>query len=342
VEVRRQDSQAGHRPRGRRMPAMLTSAALLLAAALGGGAGACTASSDDAGTCRTGGDCPSGVCEAGICQSADATTGSAGGDDGAGGGEGGSDGEGGETSSGGGSADGGGGPLCDSENDGEVRRDEVPLEAGYRASFLTSTTADFDSQGDTEGGERVWDFDVDFSGDHLVLSETLDPSEQWFGASFPDATYAARLRDATDLLGIFQATDDQLLLLGVASQDDGISRTELTYDPPVIVLDFPLEEGNEWSTTTTVSGLAEGIGVVYTEAYDNEVDARGTAKTPYGDFDVLRVRVDLTRTVGFLVTTQRTFAFVSECFGTVARVVSQENDTSAEFDDPSEVLRLSP
>ena len=46
-------------------------------------------------------------------------------------------------------------------------------------------------------------------------------------------------------------------------------------DPPVVVLDFPLEEGKEWSTTTTVSGLAQGIGVIYYEEYDDEVDSRG-------------------------------------------------------------------
>jgi len=321
---------------------MSIAAAAIAATIVAVGAGACSASSDDAGTCRTGADCPSGTCEAGICKSEDATSQGGAGGQGSGGGDGGSPGEGGGASEGGGTSQGGGSPLCEIESDGEIRRDEVPLEAGYRASFLTTTTADFSTQGSTEDGERSWDFDVDFTGDHLVLSETLDPSDQWFGASFPDATYASRLADATDLLGVFQATDDALLLLGVASQSDGNTRTELTYDPPVIVLSFPLQEGNEWSTTTTVSGLAQGVGVFYSEVFDNEVDARGVAKTPYGDFDVLRTRVDLTRTIGFLVTTQRTFAFVTECFGTVARVVSQENDTTAEFDNPSEVLRLSP
>lgn len=336
MEVRRQKQ-------GTDFIARAVATAMLLGASVLAGASACTASSDDAGTCRTGADCPSGICAAGICQSDQtSTTGATGDQGGAGAGEGGSASEGGGSADGGSSSEGGGGPLCESENDGEIRRDEVPLEAGYRASFLTSTSSDFDTQGDTEEGERTWDFDVDFDGDHLVLSETLDPSEQWFGSVFPDATYAARLSDTSDLLGVFQATDDALLLLGVASQEDGFTRTELTYTPPVTILEFPLEEGNEWSTTTTVSGLAEGVGVVYYEVYDDEVDARGTAKTPYSDFDVLRVRVDLTRTVGVLVTTTRTFAFVTECFGTVARAVSQDNDTSPEFDDPAEVLRLSP
>ena len=48
------------------------------------------------------------------------------------------------------------------------------------------------------------------------------------------------------------------------------------------------------------------------------------------------------RNVGGFFTTQRTYAFVTECFGTVARVVSQQNELSAEFDDAAEVWRLSP
>ena len=119
-------------------------------------------------------------------------------------------------------------------------------------------------------------------------------------------------------------------------------RTELEYDPPVVVLSFPLEEGASWTTEATVSGLTSGVFGVFFEDYVSSVDARGDMITPFATFDAHRVRVDLTRTVGALVTTQVTFAFVAECFGTVATVRSQTNEDGAEFNDVSELQRLTP
>ncbi len=307
---------------------------------------ACAASTDDAGSCRTGGDCPSGACEAGRCVATeDGTGGSGGGEDATA--SGGAAGQGGEdaTSAAGtssSSGEGGGGLTCSPEGDGEIRRDEVPLLAGFRASYLAATDAPFATEGTGDGDDRAWDFDVDLPGDHLTLAEALSLETQWFASVFPGATYAGRLSEEANLLGVFEATDDALLLRGVVSPSDGNTRTELTYDPPVTVLAFPLAQGDTWSTATTISGLAQGFFVTYSESYENAVDARGTVATPYGEFDALRVRVELTRTIGALVTTQRTYAFVTECFGTVARVVSQQNETSVEFDDAAEVWRLSP
>jgi hypothetical protein len=54
------------------------------------------------------------------------------------------------------------------------------------------------------------------------------------------------------------------------------------------------------------------------------------------------VATDLTRTVGALVTTQRTFTFVTDCFGPVAVITSQTDETQPEFTSASEVRRLAP
>ncbi|MEZ4314015.1 MAG: hypothetical protein R3F14_38830, partial [Polyangiaceae bacterium] len=87
--------------------------------------------------------------------------------------------------------------------------------------------------------------------------------------------------------------------------------------------------------------LASGVFASYTETYTSKVDAHGKAMTPYADFPVLRVGTDLTRVgVGIYLTT-RTYAFVTECFGNVATVVSQYNETGEEFTSTSEVRRLS-
>jgi hypothetical protein len=43
---------------------------------------------------------------------------------------------------------------------------------------------------------------------------------------------------------------------------------------------------------------------------------------------------------GFSTTTQITYSFVSECFGTVATIRSEENESDAEFTEAAEVRRL--
>jgi hypothetical protein len=59
-------------------------------------------------------------------------------------------------------------------------------------------------------------------------------------------------------------------------------------------------------------------------------------------FPVQRVRTDLTRTVGALVTTLHTYIFVTECFGTVASITSQNYEPMDEFTTAAEVTRLAP
>ncbi len=58
--------------------------------------------------------------------------------------------------------------------------------------------------------------------------------------------------------------------------------------------------------------------------------------------EVQRVRVKLTRTVAFTPTVTRSFLFVAECFGTVATLTSQPNESANEFSSAAEVRRLAP
>jgi hypothetical protein len=46
--------------------------------------------------------------------------------------------------------------------------------------------------------------------------------------------------------------------------------------------------------------------------------------------------------VGALVTTPHSFAFVAECFGTVASVTSQSYEPLDDFTNAAEVTRLAP
>ncbi len=288
-------------------------------------AAACSVYSNPA--CRVGADCASGVCDAdGMCGVPS------------------SGGTGGATTTTGTSASSGGSATCSPNHDGTITRAEVPIAPGLHSTFLAAEDAGVNTAGTTgEDGGTTWDLSVTFSGDHDEAVDTLALGPQWFGAAYPGASYAAVLSDTSPLLGIFTLSDSALTLVGVASPAAGSTQTELHYSPGVTVLAFPLQMNATWSTTSTVTGVADGVDVLYTETYDSTVDAAGALKTPYADFDVLRVDTLLTRVVGVLVTTTRTFSFVTECFGNVATMVSNTDDTlTVDFTTAAEVSRLAP
>lgn len=231
---------------------------------------------------------------------------------------------------------------CRPVRDGMITRQELPVQTGLSARYRSTQDAAVDLTGQEVEGVRTWDFSGDLPGDHLTLIETQPVGDKWFADSFPEADYAARLSDAEELLGVFRWEEERLLLLGVVSPQGGFTRTELEYDPPVPVLQLPLSEGATWEVESTVSGLVLGVYSFYFEDYTYRVDAAGEVITPYGTFPTLRVRADLTRTVGLLPTDTRSYVFMTECFGSVATVVSQSNEDELEFSQAAELRRLAP
>ncbi|HMR04778.1 MAG TPA: hypothetical protein PKA88_03360 [Polyangiaceae bacterium] len=304
----------------------------------------CSAS-DGANECNTGADCTSGACNAGRCVSPGVGGGAGQGGAGGVGSQGGAAGSAGATggSAGTGSGGSGGSATCLPNNDGSIERAEVPIAAGLNAKFLVGLDAKVGTAGAKQSdGSRIWNLKAGLNGDHLVVVETQAPDKFWFAGKYPGATYVTRLSDSSELLGIFQLDATKLSLIGVASPTDGVTRTELKYDPPVTTLSFPLTANKQWTTTSTVTGVAQGVTVFYTEKYDFSIDAHGVAQTPFADFAVLRAASTLTRTVGLLTTTIRSFAFVTECFGTIATVTSNDNEPAVEFSQAKEIRRLSP
>jgi hypothetical protein len=237
--------------------------------------------------------------------------------------------------------------VCVPNRDGVITRAEVPIASGLRGNFRVASDATIS----LTAQDGVWDLTAALDAGKDVTSHLYDPSGEWFGELFPDATYYAKLSEGSDLQGIFQATDDALLLLGVASPTESVSATRLSYSPPVPVLQFPLQVGAAWSVETTVSGNFNGFPISYTETYASTVDATGTLKIPFArgqGIETLRVSTAMTRGVWtfvfpyYYVTDLQSVAFVAECFGTVAAATSQEGEASAEFTDAAEVRGLAP
>jgi hypothetical protein len=212
---------------------------------------------------------------------------------------------------------------CRPNNDGVITAAEMPVAAGLvvRSTFLTSGQTPFAGQGEMVGGVRQWDLSGDLPGDHPFVLEVRPLEGMWFASKFPNATFYMRLQEQQELLGVFEATDDGLLMLGAVSPTDGLLRTELTYDPPAKVIVYPLAVGKSWSSTSTASGVTDGVLTSVVQTLSVKVDLEGDIKTPLGTFHALRVNSSTTSFPAPPST--HSFAFVSECLGTVALVSSQ-------------------
>jgi hypothetical protein len=234
--------------------------------------------------------------------------------------------------------------VCSPNHDSMITQAELPLVAGKMATFRVAIDPTFDTAGTAgPGGARIWDLTAQLAMDTDRPLALLSPVGTWWESTFPTASYAALLSAEADLLGVFKVDANSLVLLGVVSPAAGTFRTELTYDPPAKILTLPIAPAGTWTTTSSVSGTAQGAIASYMERYASLVDQVGTMKTPYGEFPVVRVATDLTRSsFGATLLTKRSFAWIAECFGSIATVSSQDFETSAEFTDPAEVRRLAP
>jgi hypothetical protein len=236
---------------------------------------------------------------------------------------------------------------CSRNNDGVVTRDEVTFKPGLKATFKVAHDVDVDTAGTMKNGSRYWNLDKKYSGDDFQIIDFKPLKGKWFQSDFPDGDYAMQLAGDSEELGVFDATPSGLYLLGVVSPEDGFTTTNIEYNPPVEILRFPLKEGTSWKTETTAEGTHElyspTVPISWDETYKNQVDAAGTVDTPYGELEALRVRTVLERNQrfsGFQLGQVRTFAFVAECFGTVATIRSDDGEDETEFTEAAEVRRL--
>jgi hypothetical protein len=232
---------------------------------------------------------------------------------------------------------------CVPNNDGTITAAEAPLGPGLHAKFRVATNATVSTAGQAQNdGSRVWDLTGALSGDSDVTIDTTSIANTWYASSFATASYATKLSPTADLLGVFRFGGNELALQGVVSPSQQGSYTNVSYSPEAIAIQFPLSMNATWASTSTISGTAGGVPVVYYENYQSKVDAHGTLKTPFGTFQVLRIATVLTKTVGAVVTITRTFGFFAECATQVATIVSQTDEPNAEFTNAALVERLAP
>ncbi len=229
--------------------------------------------------------------------------------------------------------------MCSLNGDGTITRAEEPCMVGLGALFAVNapgTTVPVN----VVPQNNVWDFSAAVSSEGKQFDQLLNPSGQWWAADFPTATYAERIDDGQQAYGVFRVSQDKLEMLGVVSDQGGFTKTELTYATPIVVLQFPLSLNTTWNAESDVSGFANGVAFFAHEKYTFLVDKRGMTKVPAATFDTLRLKMSYTQTYGALVTTRFSYLHLAECYGSVARIRSTDNEPSADFTQAAEYRRL--
>ncbi|MCC7539611.1 MAG: hypothetical protein IT379_25540 [Deltaproteobacteria bacterium] len=235
-------------------------------------------------------------------------------------------------------------PACRGNGDGVVARDEVVFAPGVEVRYRVNppgTTITLDVDGEVGAdGLRVWDFSS-LGGDLYPLT-LVTAADRWFASSFPAADYAARLDPRDTVLGVYDASDGELALLGAAGEDES-SGTLLAYDQPVPLLRFPLTLGASWSTEAVVmDGRVGGAPVASRDRYDVTVDAVGEMRLGILTFSsVLRVRVEIVQTFPAGPGVRRIqYLWLAECYGEVARATSRDGEVDPSFGEAVELRRL--
>lgn len=245
-------------------------------------------------------------------------------------------------------------PACPANDDGVITRDELPFVPGaaarvrVRAADPAPFTVDVTAQEDADG-VRGWDLSrPDPATEPLGALRLAVLDDQWFAASFPDATWAGPLVPGGGLLGPLAVDDDGVKLFGMASADEAPPEGETLaiYDAPALLYPFPLERGARALTEVeATNAVLLGLPTAFIDRYDVEVTDVGQLVLP--DLvlaNTLRVTIRLERTLLAGDLRQVTHVWLHECLGEVARVVSEAKPLTTtipdEFTTAVEVRRL--
>lgn len=221
--------------------------------------------------------------------------------------------------------------TCVPNLDGMITAAEQPIQFGVPGQFRVSPKnqqVSVSTAGEDDGdGVRTWRWDGDEPSDELVDVAPHKLTDQWFVSTFPDGQFTAPLNRDASQVGIYRKDDQALWLLGFASEQatPASKRTLARYNTPVAVFRYPIRAGRSWVSTAKLSGaVVSGLPFAGVHTYEVEVDGAGRAIVPAVSFEpALRVRTRFTnRPLIGPSTTSHQVSLVFECFGEVARIVS--------------------
>ncbi len=124
----------------------------------------------------------------------------------------------------------------------------------------------------------------------IVYNNPFDQAHKATVASYTGALLNLMVIQLKNLYSFYKNTSSSFVCLGRGAELSGIP-TPVKYDNPEILYSFPMNIGNQDSSTSTWNISIPGIGSLYeTINRKNFVDGWGNLKTPFGAFDVMRIK----------------------------------------------------
>ncbi len=234
--------------------------------------------------------------------------------------------------------DGGPPPTSDClpDLDDQLTRAEMPTFLGTVVSYLVAQNTTVDTSGSD------LDLSAQVAGERKYALEASALGEQWFAAEFPASSIVVPLDFEGQAVGILQSSDEAIRLVGIASTQEDY--TLLHYQTPIDLYRFPLTVGQSFVTESAVVGQFEAVPYNGSDRYAVEVTSIDSVALPHLRFThSFRVHTEVTSDSGAagLVIKRQQLSLVSECFGEIARVVSQDDESEANFSDAAELWRFS-
>lgn len=237
---------------------------------------------------------------------------------------------------------------CIPNLDETIDASELLAAEGVPVRYVVSpsgTSRSVDLDGEEIDGERVWDFATDYADDEALTVVVGSLEARWYASSFPSGAFTTPFNRSGSLESVGRISDGAFQLLGLASRDEepDEGQTLLVYEPPITVLRLPVEVGDSFVSTGEITGgVLQGLPYAGRDTYEVSVDAIGRIDLLQYTFEqVHRVRTKVTvePAVGASAVRYQT-SFFAECFAEVARAVSEDGATSADFTEAAELRRL--
>ncbi len=235
---------------------------------------------------------------------------------------------------------------CVPNLDGVIDSEEMNVTMGATARYRYNTGVDVDLAGLRDDmGTRVWDWKNTDPGDKELSVTATRVTDKWYAAQFPTGEFVTPLDASGNNVAIYRKNANGLYLLGLASSKENAvgGQTLIKYQDPVLVNPFPLKKGDTWVSVGVVrNSTFKGLPYAGRDTYTGSVEDQGDLWLPDVEFEnTLKVVTKVTSepSVGQSVTHVQV-SWLFECFGEVARAVSADGVTEADFTNAAEVRRL--
>jgi hypothetical protein len=221
-----------------------------------------------------------------------------------------------------------------------ITPDEIPQTPGDTFTYKYTVTLSPVNVG-TQGGPQVWDFDTASYVGNITACKLVDPAGTPLYPYYPLANIASLYAegDSVQAYEYLSVSSTEYMDYGGGSVTPETTIFQV-WDPPLLANPLPLNYGDQWQTDWAWCDTMDDLAIsVHTWGHP-VVDAWGTANTPAGSFDCLRVNsYDSTITMTWLNDTLinsdtfglRVYRWQAENVAFLASATGAEDDTSLVF-----------